>query len=287
MSETHNQTPAAAPEPAAQPAVELAPQDDFAKALAWARQHQREIALGVAIIILGAAAISLARYFSQAGEEQAWTATLVAMRNADRDDKKLLTELTKVRQEHGGAQAMFYATMLQASLEYSQGDFAAAAKTAQRFLNDYSGNFFAPQMRLLLAQALIRQSKYDEATAELNRALKVGRSYLEPEIRLALAECLDRQGKFEAARDAYLNVSQQGRDNNWPSVIVNAASFSLMLVEDKLAGVDNTPQTPLEAAEAAKKLSGAAKAAKAPTPTTAEEKPAESKAPEAAKPAEK
>lgn len=141
----------------------------------------------------------------------------------------------------------------------------AAEKEARAFLTEYPQNPFVPRMRLALAQTLMAKGKLPEAVGMFRELKSSGKVDVEAESSLALAQALEREAdaakdnpdeytrRLESARAAYNDIVLLARAPNptmrWPQHVLGVAEFSLVIINDKLAGYRH--EAPVKAAPAA------------------------------------
>ena len=159
---------------------------------------------------------------------------------------------SRLADNHKGKPVAAQARILEYRVIADKGDFRAAEEILRRFLAEYPDNQFTPRMRLALGQNLLTQNRVSEALAMLRDLLAGTSSEVMPEARLAIAQALARQAeeaaddpaeyhsRLEEARDAYIQLIDMGRRSGWGGVVA-VGEFSLVLINDKLAGYTPLP----------------------------------------------
>jgi hypothetical protein len=168
-----------------------------------------------------------------------------------------------MRDFRSGAQALIFQFTHATSLE----DKSIAEKLARDFLKAYPKDDFANRMRLSLGNLLMNAGRLEEAKTEIDAVVRQNDGTL-PEALLAQAQIKQLEAelvkadkdaynkKLGEAREAYASiVSQvQAQREFWPEKVYLAAEFSLLLINDQLAGYQHPapklPAAPLSSAEA-------------------------------------
>ncbi len=234
------------------PEEEQTPRERAIKILS---DYRREIAAVLLVLLGGGVIYAYAQHAQRAAEARAWEAFFLAeYESTGQSEARQAERLGKAWKEHENAQAAFYAALRQLQVLLAAGETDKAATAAREFLQRNGQHRLAPQVRLILARALMAKRSYREALAELNSI--PGIPYLEPAVRLAQAQCLEQEAlasdssnapeykqRLEGAREAYLRADAR-REKDWPQGLTDLASFSLVLLQDRIANPQASPPPP-------------------------------------------
>lgn len=204
----------------------------------------------IALIIVAIIVIALVRRSNEAtriaSENALYKAQIDAYTKLDGDPQSILGEVVG---RYPGTPAAAQASIYQFAFAVRDGQAETAEKIARDFIAKNSRHEFVPRMRLALGQLLLDNDRVGDARREIEPLSRQPGATM-PEALLTMAQIYEREAeplkdepaayeqKLIEARDAYTNIVAQAQNRQafWPPSVVLAADFSLLLVNDKLAG---------------------------------------------------
>ncbi|MDR0362165.1 MAG: tetratricopeptide repeat protein [Planctomycetota bacterium] len=257
------------------------------------------VLIAIAVLIAAALGIGWARSSRAKREAAADNALFKAELDAiGKTPDEVLAIFGNIAAEYAGLPAAEQALVYQFAYQFYTGNIKEAEEPLRAHLKNYPASSLSPQIRLALGQTLLAQGDFDGAKRELE-PLHNGPAKVMPEARLAYAQALEGEAelargepaeynrRLELAREAYLDIvgQAQSRVSVWPQLVVQNADFSLLMVNDKLAGYEyrNLLRPPASAVDPAAPSSAGTETAvvgDAPAPDRSEavEAPAEGEA---------
>ncbi|MDR1612497.1 MAG: hypothetical protein LBT97_06895 [Planctomycetota bacterium] len=208
------------------------------------------VVAAIAVLIASALVIGWVRNAGKARDAAANNALFKAeIETVGKMPDEAVAVFGKVIDEYAGLPAAEQALISQFALLFYANRHKEAEAPLREHLKNFPASAFAPRIRLALGQTLLQLGDIGGAKRELD-SLRNGPVEVVPEARLSLAQALEREAdaagddkaeygrRLELAREAYFEIVNQARTRTsfWPRPIVENAEFSLLLVNDKLAG---------------------------------------------------
>jgi predicted negative regulator of RcsB-dependent stress response len=171
-------------------------QDQVEAIVRWWKEYGRAIIVG---LVLGFAILFGWRTWQGQQKEQAVLASqlyesiMIDMQNNKFDRIKATSK--KITSEHEGTPYAFFAALILARLEVTEGNYAAAEQQLRWALAHLPGASMADLVHTRLARVLLAQEKYPEALQYAD-----GKGYIHAGLR---GDILLAQGNKEEARKAY------------------------------------------------------------------------------------
>ena len=201
--------------------------------------------LVVALLIVGVIAVMRHNADTrQANSENALYLAKMEVYNKPDGDYKAV--LGKVAKDYAGLPAAAGALSAMFSIAAEKNDYAAAVDYGREFIRGFPQHAFAPSIRLGLGHVLMNTGRLSEARPEIEAAIRAAGG-ISPMATLAMAQLdlLEAEAKGDAdspqvirARDAFTTIrtSALSRSAYWPEPVMRIADFSLVLVNDYMAG---------------------------------------------------